>query len=133
MSTTKLRFRFLGLWMLSFVACIAVGTLLMLLDQQSTASRASRAAATLAKGCDSIRDQYRVGSIKWPRSQLDLSDATLRANLLATVNLSLAGQGRVEGSPRSRRAARSDGVDVGVAWPRAGPLGAIYPHRRGRA
>ena len=97
MSTTKLRFRFLGLWMLSFVACVAVGLLLTLLDQQSTASRVSRAAATLAKGCDSIRDQYRVESIKWPESRLDLSDATLRANLLATVNLSLAGQDRVEG------------------------------------
>ena len=52
MTTTKLRFRFLGLWLLSFVACVAVGLLLTLLDQQSTVSRVSRAAATLAKGCE---------------------------------------------------------------------------------
>ncbi|MGD0185608.1 MAG: anion transporter [Roseiarcus sp.] len=97
MSSTNLRFRLLGLWMLSFVACVAVGLLLALLDQQSTASRVSRAAATLAKGCDSIRDQYRVESIKWPESRLDLSDATLRASLMATVGLALAGRDRVEG------------------------------------
>ena len=97
MTTTRLRFRFLGLWMLSFVACVAVGLLLALLDQQSTASRVSLAAATLAKGCDSIRDQYRVESTKWSESRLDPSDPTLRANLLAAVNLSLAGRDRVEG------------------------------------
>ncbi len=66
MTKTSLRLRVLGLWALSFIACIAVGALLALLYQQSTPVRVERAEANIAHACDLIRDSYSTEAARWP-------------------------------------------------------------------
>ena len=97
MTKTSLRLRALGLWALSFVACIAVGTLLALLYQQSTAVRVERAEAKIVHACDLILDSYSTQAARRLGSAPALSDPKLHLDLEAAVNQALAGQNGVEG------------------------------------
>ena len=111
MSRTGLRLRLLGLWTLSLVACVAVGTLLAQLYQQSTTARVGRAEAVLANACELIRDRYGVYAAGWSASPA-LSDPKLRSDLTTAVSQALAGQNGVEG---------------GVWQADAGPLAYAFP------
>jgi Na+/H+ antiporter NhaD/arsenite permease-like protein len=107
---TSLRLRALGLWALSFIACIAVGALLALLYQQSTAVRVEHAEAKIAHACDLIRDSYSTKAALG--SAPALSDPKLHLDLAAAVNQALAGQNGVEG---------------GIWQTDAGPLAYAFP------
>jgi Na+/H+ antiporter NhaD/arsenite permease-like protein len=96
-SRTSLQLRLFGLWALSFVACLAVGLLLVLLHQQSTTARVDRAEAIIAKACDSIQDRYSVYAAEWSGAAPALSDQKLRLGMASAVSLALTGQNDVEG------------------------------------
>ena len=97
MSRSGLRLRLLGLWMLSLVACLGVGALLTQLYQQSTAARVDRAEASIAHGCDLIRDRYRADTALGSASAASLSDPKLRVEMTSVVDSALAGRNGVEG------------------------------------
>jgi Na+/H+ antiporter NhaD/arsenite permease-like protein len=111
MSRTGLRLRLLGLWTLPLVACLAVGTLLAQLYQQSTTARVVRAEAVLANACELIRDRYGVYAAGWAAPPA-LSDPRLRSDLTTAVRQALEGQNGVEG---------------GVWQADAGPLAYAFP------
>ncbi|MBV9250444.1 MAG: sensor histidine kinase, partial [Acetobacteraceae bacterium] len=98
--------------MLSLIACIAVGVLLVQLYQQSTAARVGRAEVVLARACDLIRDRFDFYAGHWRGSAPDLSDAKLHSDLAAAVNFALA---------------RENGVEGGIWQTNAGPLAYAYP------
>ena len=108
---TGLRLRLLGLWTLSLVACVAVGTLLAQLYQQSTTARVGRAEAVLANACELIRVHYGVYAAGWSAPPA-LSNPRLRSDLTTAVRQALAGQNGVEG---------------GVWQADAGPLAYAFP------
>ena len=66
MSKTGLRFRLLGLWALSLLACVGVGLLLGQLHLQSTPAQVGRAETAIAHGCGLIRDLYDFYAARWP-------------------------------------------------------------------
>ena len=109
---TSLRLRVLGLWALSFIACIAVGALLALLYQQSTAVRVERAGAKISHACDLIRVSYSREAARWLGSASALSDPKLHFDPAAAVNQALAGENGVEG---------------GIWQKDAGPLAYAFP------
>jgi Na+/H+ antiporter NhaD/arsenite permease-like protein len=111
-SRTGVRLRLLGLWVLSLVACVAVGVLLAQLYRQSTAARVGRADAVIAHACDLIRDRSGAYAARRSAPSPGLSDAKLRADLQTAVNLALTGQNGVEG---------------GVWRADAGPLAYAFP------
>jgi signal transduction histidine kinase len=96
-SKTSLRFRLVGLWALSLVACVAVGVLLVQFYRQSTANRVGRAEVEIVRACDLIRDRYDFAASRWSQSSLALSDPALRADLATAVSLALERQNEVEG------------------------------------
>ncbi len=112
MTRTSLRLRLFGLWALSFLACIVVGTLLAQLHQQSTEARVNRADAAIGRACDLIRDRYHIEAAQWLGSAPTPSDPKLRRDLATAVGLALAGQSGVEG---------------GVWQADAGPLAYAFP------
>lgn len=112
----SLRLRLLGLWALSLAACIAVGALLLQLEQQSSTAQVGRAQAVVARACELIRDRYVFYATGWPGPQTTLDDGRLRSDLATAVSLALAQQGGVEG---------------GIWQAEAGPLAYAYPTYQG--
>lgn len=105
----SLRSRLLVLWLLSLLACAAVGLLLMQLYEQSTSAQTGQAEAVVARACDLIRDRYGFYVTRWrgpaapageaapPGDAMPFGDPALRRDLAAVVSLALARQDRVEG------------------------------------
>ena len=93
----SLKTRLFGLWGLSLAACVAVGFLLLRLNQQSTEAQMGRAEAMVAHACDLIRDRYRFYATDWSGPEPGQLDDRLRADLAAAVSLALAHQAGVEG------------------------------------
>jgi signal transduction histidine kinase len=112
----SLRSRLLVLWLLSLLACAAVGVLLVQLYGQSTTAQTGRAEAEVARACDLIRDRYGFYVTGWRGPVPPLSDAGLRRDLGAVVTLALA---------------RQDGVEGGLWQAEAGPLAYAYPTYEG--
>ena len=93
----SLRSRLLLLWLLSLLACAAVGALLVQLYQLSASAQTGRAEAVVARACDLIRDRYAFYTAGWNGPVPPLSDPSLRRDLAAIVILALARQSGVEG------------------------------------
>jgi hypothetical protein len=93
----SLRFRLFVVWVLSLLASLAVGVLLVQLYHQSTSALVARAETTLAEACERIADRYAYYTAGWagPESQRD--DAAFRQDLVAVVALALAPIPGVEG------------------------------------
>jgi signal transduction histidine kinase len=113
----SLRSRLLVLWLLSLLACAAVGVLLVQLYARSTSAQAGQAEAVVARACDLIRDHYAFYSTDWHGPIPPLSDAGLRRDLGAVVTMALA---------------RDEGVEGGLWQAEAGPLAYAYPTSGGR-
>jgi signal transduction histidine kinase len=86
-----------AVWVLSLVACAAVGLLLVQLYRQSTAAQVGRAEAVVAHACDLIRDRYQFYTAGWQGRVPPLDDDALNRDLAAAVALALARQDDVEG------------------------------------
>lgn len=111
----SLKFRLLGIWLLSLLASLAVAGLLVQLDRQSTRALVQRAEAVVAQSCDMIDDRYRffvAGVSVVPPA----TDIAFRRGLTAAVALALDHQKGVEG---------------GVWQIDAGPLAYAYPTYEG--
>ncbi len=111
----SLKFRLLGIWLLSLVASLAVAGLLIQLDRQSTRALVQRAEAVVARSCDLIDDRYRffvAGVSGIPPA----ADDRFRQGLAAAVGIALG---------------RQDGVEGGVWQVGAGPLAYAYPTYEG--
>jgi signal transduction histidine kinase len=108
----SLRSRLFGVWLLSLLACIAIGVLLVQLYRQSTAARVGRADAVIARACDLIRDRYDLSAAAWSGAAPTLSDKLLRAALAGAV---------------ARALARQNGVEGGVWQAEAGALAYAFP------
>ncbi len=98
----SLRSRLLVLWLLSLLACAAVGVLLVQLYEQSTSAQTGQAEAVVARACDLIRDRYAFYTAGWhgpvpPLSPPDKDGAALRRDLTAVITLALAHEAGVEG------------------------------------
>ena len=109
----SLKFRLLGIWLLSLVASVAVAALLIQLDRQSTRALVQRAEAVVARSCDLIDDRYRflvAGVTGLP------VDDRLREGLAAAVGLALEHQ---------------DGVEGGIWQVGSGPLAYAFPTYEG--
>ncbi|MBV8912772.1 MAG: sensor histidine kinase [Acetobacteraceae bacterium] len=109
----SLRSRLLALWLLSLLACVAVGVLLVQLYQLSASARTDRAEVVVARACDLVRERYasyvRDGHGPVPSS---LSDLTVQRDLLAVVSTALT---------------RQPGVEGGIWQADAGPLVYAFP------
>jgi signal transduction histidine kinase len=112
----SLRFRLAGLWLLSLVASIAVGVLLVQLYRQSTEAQVERAEAVVAQACDLIRDRYGFYTTGWSGPAPGALDKKLRTDLAGVVGLALA---------------RQDGIEGGIWQSEAGPLAYAYPTYEG--
>ena len=112
----SLRSRLLVLWLLSLLACAAVGVLLVQLYARSTSAQTGQAEAVVARACDLIRDRYAFYTTGWRGPVPPLSDQALRRDLNAVVTLALA---------------REDGVEGGLWQAEAGPLAYAYPSYEG--
>jgi signal transduction histidine kinase len=112
----SLTLRLFGLWLLSLVASVAVGILLVQLSRQSDQAQVSRAEAVIARACDLIRDRYGFYVSGWSGPVPPLSDARLRADLAAAVGLALV---------------RQEGVEGGFWQADAGPLAYAFPTYEG--
>ena len=93
----SLRTRLIGLWGLSLAACIAVGALLLHLEQQTTAAQVGRAQAVAARSCGLIQDHYDFYAAGWTGIVPPLTDLGLLTDLRAIVTVALANQPGVEG------------------------------------
>jgi len=112
----SLKIRLLGLWVLSLVACVPVGFLLVQLYQQSTEAQVGRAEAVVARACDLIRDRYGFYATGWSGPEPGQLDDKLRSDLATAVGLALAHQ---------------DGVEGGFWQSDAGPLAYAFPTYEG--
>ena len=112
----SLRTRLVGIWALSLTACLAVGFLLMQLNQQSTEAQVGRAEAVVAHACDLIRDRFGFYAAGWSGPEPGQLDAKLRSDLATAVGLALANQAEVEG---------------GIWQSDAGPLAYAFPTYEG--
>jgi signal transduction histidine kinase len=112
----SLRFRLLGLWVLSLVASIAVGVLLVQLYRQSTEAQVERAEAVVAHACDLIRDRYGFYATGWSGPSPGSPDHKLRADLAGVVGVALSHQ---------------EGVEGGIWQSETGPLAYAYPTYEG--
>ena len=108
----SLRSRLLVLWLLSLLACAAVGVLLVQLYARSTSAQTGQAEAVVARACDLIRDRYAFYTTGWRGPVPPLSDQALRRDLNAVVTLALV---------------REEGVEGGLWQAEAGPLAYAYP------
>ena len=111
----SLKFRLLGIWLLSLVASLSVAVLLVQLDRQSTRALVQRAVAVVARSCDLIDERYRflvAGVSGLPPAV----DDRFRQGLAATVGLALEHQ---------------DGVEGGVWQVGSGPLAYAFPTYEG--
>jgi hypothetical protein len=104
------------LWLISLVACAAVGVMLVQLYRQSNEAQIGRAAAILAHSCDLIRDRYRFYTTGWHGPAPPLDDEDLRRDLTAAVTLAIA---------------RQDGVEGGLWQTEAGSLAYAFPTYEG--
>jgi hypothetical protein len=91
----SLKTRLLGLWVLSLLASLAVGVLLLQLSRQTTEAQVGRAEAVVARGCELIGDRYAFYVADWSGPLPPL--ASLHADLTAAVAIALAHQRGVEG------------------------------------
>ncbi len=112
----SLRSRLLVLWLLSLLACAAVGVLLVQLYARSTSAQTGQAEAVVARACDLIRDRYAFYTTGWHGPVPPLSDQALRRDLNAVVTLALA---------------REEGVEGGLWQAESGPLAYAYPTYEG--
>jgi signal transduction histidine kinase len=101
---------------ISLIACIAVGAMLVQLYRQSNDAQVGRAEAVLAHACDLIRDRYRYYTTGWRGPTPPLVDEDLHRDLTAAVALALA---------------RQDGVEGGIWQADAGPLAYAFPTYEG--
>jgi signal transduction histidine kinase len=106
----------IAFWVISLIACVAVGAMLIELYRQSNEAQVGRAEAVLAHACDLIRDQYRFYTTGWQGPTPPLSDEGLHRDLTAAVALALA---------------RQDGVEGGVWQAEAGSLAYAFPTYEG--
>lgn len=113
----SLRSRLVVLWLLSLLACGAVGVLLVQLYHLSTTARTGQAEAVVARACDLIRDRYAFYIAGWNGPVPSLSDPALRRDLAAVAGIALA---------------RQPGVEGGIWQTEAGSLAYAYPTYRGR-
>ncbi len=112
----SLRSRLIALWLMSLIACVAVGVLLVQLYRQSTAAQVDRAEAVVAHACDLIRDRYRFYTAGWQGPAPSLDDNALYRDLTAAVTLALT---------------RQDGVEGGIWQAEVGSLSYAYPTYEG--
>ena len=108
----SLRSRLLVLWLLSLLACAAVGVLLVQLYARSTTAQTGQAEAVVARACDLIRDRYVFYTTDWHGPVPPFSNAGLRRDLAAVVTLALA---------------HEEGVEGGLWQAETGPLAYAYP------
>jgi signal transduction histidine kinase len=112
----SLRSRLVALWVISIIACVGVGVMLVQLYRQSNEAKVGRSEAVLAHACDLIRDRYRFYTTGWHGPAPELGDETLRRDLTAAVALALA---------------RQDGVEGGMWEAETGPLAYAFPTYEG--
>ena len=112
----SLRFRLLGLWVLSLTASLVVGILLFQLFETSSRAQVERAQAVVARSCDLIRDRFGFYAIGWAGPVPALSDGRLRSDLATVVEVALA---------------RQEGVEGGIWQADAGSLAYAYPTYQG--
>ncbi len=93
----SLRFRLFVLWVLSLVASIAVGAVLVQFFHESTTAQVQRAEAVVARACDMIRDRYAFYTANWSGSAATSDMAQFRSGLAAVVSAALAHELGVEG------------------------------------
>ncbi len=87
----SLRSRLIALWLMSLVACGAVGVLLVQLYRQSTAAQVGRAEAVVAHACDLIHDRYRFYTVGWQGPVLSLGDDSATVQTVAVLAQSVSG------------------------------------------
>lgn len=112
----SLKMRLLGLWLLSLIASVAVGILLIQLYQQSTQAQVGHARADLARGCDLIRDRYGFYTAGWSVRPAQPIDEQLRSDLTAVISVALA---------------HLDGIEGGIWQSGAGSLAYAFPTYQG--
>lgn len=93
----SLRFRLFVLWVLSFAASIAVGTLLVQFFRESTTAQVQRAEAMVARACDMIRDRYAFYTNDWNGSATASDTTQFRRGLTAVVSVALVHEFGIEG------------------------------------
>ncbi|MBU6498960.1 MAG: hypothetical protein KGQ40_10570, partial [Rhodospirillales bacterium] len=89
----SLRSRLSALWLLSLVAVVALGFLLVGLYRQSTEALADRGATLASESCRAIADRYGYYAAGWagPAPVADSAqNAALRADLTAVARFALA-------------------------------------------
>jgi hypothetical protein len=101
---------------LSLVACVAVGILLLQLYRQSTAAQVGRAQAMASRACDLIRDRYTFYTAGSHGPIPDSSGEGLHRDLTAAVSLALS---------------REDGVEGGIWQAGIGSLAYAFPTYQG--
>lgn len=108
----SLRARLFVVWVLSLLASLAVGVLLVQLYQQSTSALAARAEAALAGACERIADRYAYYTAGWAGPEGQRDDAAFHQDLVAVVALALAPVPGVEGGIW-----QGDGDSLAYAFP----------------
>lgn len=93
----SLHARLLVLWLLSLLACAAVGVLLVQLYQFSNVARIGQAEAVVARACDLVRERYAFYVTGWHGPAPPGTETRLRTDLTAVVSLALAPVPDVEG------------------------------------
>jgi signal transduction histidine kinase len=93
----SLRSRLFVVWVLSLLASVAVGVLLVQLYQQSTSALTGRAEATLVQACEQIADRYAYYTAGWAGPEGPRDDVVFRQDLVVVVALALAPMPGVEG------------------------------------
>lgn len=86
--------RLAALWVMSLIACVAVGLLLLQLYEQSNTAQLQRSEAVAVASCSRIRDRYQFYVSGWKGGPLD---ADTRAGLTTVVAAALHDQQGVEG------------------------------------
>ena len=112
----SLKTRLVGLWLLSLIAAVTTGFVLVELYRQSAAAQVSRAEAVVARACGDIADRYAFYVAGWRGPVPDLGDPQLRRDLTSVVEAALA---------------PAQGVEGGVWLAEAGSLAYGYPTYEG--
>lgn len=106
----------IGLWGLSLLSSIVLGSLLVGLYRQSSEAQVARAQAVLFRACDLVRDRYDFYVADWSGPVEGASDPGLKRDLVAVVDLALL---------------RVDGVEGGIWSATAGSLAYGFPTYEG--
>ncbi len=88
----SLRSRLFLLWILSIVAALAVGVLLVGLYRQSSTAQLDRAEDAVGQACTRIADRYNYYATGWAGPAAASDDPALRSDLAAVVEVALEGR-----------------------------------------